>query len=443
MVTLYCDPIDCGVCMQTWRMLSEMVLRRGAIRRMFTHVMSGAEHREPSSREWAIGERILNVLDRPCKIVTKSQDKGHWLLSNAVESICRMFVAVTSRAMELQQEATIHEASNPPTHFPDMDKLELTMLQTLTGQLQKFVSPLREYDRRRAHVALALLCDHRHRRGEVFYWMSTPTITSERLEKHQQLMDQYTNRHMIPAMVKLQLNKVQRTPVSTQQKTSTTNRNSGGSELFSVPDNLLAIDATTAVSDEQAMEDRLTLSARLEIERFRQKEAVSEGDKDTHPLEWWKYNSRNYPMLAQLARLCLACPGSQIENERVFSLCGLTVSNLRNKMTTDNLEEVIYLTKNTPAEETVTRLLSKASGQSAAHMYLYHKEGDLLTNMPRPEQSAVDDELVEVEDEANDTSSIPLLAATNLDDVDDESSDTETSDMSVQSGGSFDEELGI
>ena len=75
-------------------MLSEMVLRRGAIRRMFTHVMSGAEHREPSSRDWAIGERIATVLDRPCKIVTKSQDKGHWLLSNAVDSICRLFVAV-------------------------------------------------------------------------------------------------------------------------------------------------------------------------------------------------------------------------------------------------------------------------------------------------------------------------------------------------------------
>ncbi len=112
-------------------------------------------------------------------------------------------------------------------------------------------------------------------------------------------------------------------------------------------------------------------------------------------------------------------------------------------MTIDNLEEVIYLTKNIPAEETVTRLLSKASRQSAAHMYLYHKEGNKLTNMPRPEQFVVDDEFVEVEDEASDTSSISLLAANNLDDVDDESSDTETSESSVQSGGSIDEELGI
>ncbi len=91
-----------------------MLKRRAAVRRMFTYVSSGAEQREPSSRDWAIGERISVVLDRPCKIVTKSQDKGHWLLSNVVDNICRMFVAGCCRLTELQLEATKLQGSNPP-----------------------------------------------------------------------------------------------------------------------------------------------------------------------------------------------------------------------------------------------------------------------------------------------------------------------------------------
>ena len=419
---------------------------------MFTHVLTGAEHREPSNRDWAIGERIANILDRPCKIVTKSQDKGHWLLSTAVDSICRMFVAISSRLTELHQQALQPCSQVPPNDISDMDLLEQKMLDTLKGHLSKFISPLREYDRRRAHIALALLCDHRHRRGEIFYWMSTPNNTDERLQKHQQLMDKYTHDHMIPAMVQLQMGKVQRAPAAIPQRTTSTRRNSGTpSELFAVPENLLPIDATLPTSDDQAMKDRLIVSAELEIERFRQKDAVSQADMTNHPLEWWKCNARNYPMLAQLARISLACPGSQIENERVFSLCGLTVSNLRNKMTTDNLAEVVYLTKNTSPEETVSRILTKAYGYSTAQQYLYQRdEANRLTHMPRPEQSVDDDESsnveVEVEESASDTSDVPLLAyadATNLDDADDESSDTEASEGSAISGGSFDEDVGM
>ncbi len=67
------------------------------------------------------------------------------------------------------------------------------------------------------------VCTYIKKSSVAFYWMSTRTITAERLEK------------LIPAMVKLQLGKVQQTPVFTQQKTRTTNKNNGGSELFLSP----------------------------------------------------------------------------------------------------------------------------------------------------------------------------------------------------------------
>ena len=125
----------------------------------------------------------------------------------------------------------------------------------------------------------------------------------------------------------------------------------GTSTPFTVPDILLPCDLLSATGHDVqrgACQERARVEAKVELERFRTKEAVKESDMDIHPLAWWRANDHLYPMLANVARVALCCPGSQIECERVFSLCGLTVSLLlRNRMTTDKLAQVVYLTKNT------------------------------------------------------------------------------------------------
>ena len=78
--------------LQTWMMLHEMTLRQWAITRMFTNVLQDMDHREPSSRDWAVARRVCAVLERPCKLVLKSQDKGHWLLPQALDKIFQLFV---------------------------------------------------------------------------------------------------------------------------------------------------------------------------------------------------------------------------------------------------------------------------------------------------------------------------------------------------------------
>ena len=79
-----------------------MILRQRAITRMFTNVLHGMDHREPSARDWAVAKRVCAVLERPCKIVLKSQDKGHWLLSRALDRICRLYVESKQRLAELR-----------------------------------------------------------------------------------------------------------------------------------------------------------------------------------------------------------------------------------------------------------------------------------------------------------------------------------------------------
>ena len=314
--------------LQTWMMLHEMTLRQRAITRMFTNVLHGMDRREPSSRDWAIAKRVCAVLERPCKLVLKSQDKGHWLLPQALDRMCRLYVESQQRLAELR-------ATPPPTegNFErTLDEVEAAMLETWVEHLEKFLEPLTTYDPTKAHISMALLCDHRHRRGDIFYWMTSPALSeAERLEAYHEIMSDYSNNHLIDAMVAMKLGDVPRGVEVAQQPG--TAQNNPSSTPFAVPDILLPCDLLLSGGrgvERGAAEERARVEAKVELERFRSKAAVKESDLKTCPLEWWRANDHFYPMLANVARVALSCPGSQIECERVFSLCGLTVSLLRN-----------------------------------------------------------------------------------------------------------------
>jgi len=61
-------------------------------------------------------------------------------------------------------------------------RIERQMSETLLAHLHPFVTPALQYCATRAHVAMALMCDHRHRRGDIFFWMSDPGLSqAERL----------------------------------------------------------------------------------------------------------------------------------------------------------------------------------------------------------------------------------------------------------------------
>ena len=85
-------------------------------------------------------------------------------------------------------------------------------------------------------------------------------------------------------------------------------------------------------------------------------------------------------MLANVARVALSCPGSQIECERVFSLCGLTVSLLRNRMTTDKLAHVVL-----DQMADMQDILSKTHGNINVDNWLHQQEGGHYPNMPLAE----------------------------------------------------------
>ena len=71
--------------------MCEMITRRNLVSRMFGTMLSGQETREPTATDWDVAGKISNVLEVPCKTVIKAQDKGHWLLVDATNRVCRIF----------------------------------------------------------------------------------------------------------------------------------------------------------------------------------------------------------------------------------------------------------------------------------------------------------------------------------------------------------------
>jgi hypothetical protein len=54
--------------------------------------------------------------------------------------------------------------------------------------------------------------------------------------------------------------------------------------------------------------------------------------------------------MAELARLFLCIPASQVECERIFSVAGQLTGLLRNRMSVEKLAMMVYLYKNLNAE---------------------------------------------------------------------------------------------
>ena len=370
-----------------------MIERKGVMTRMFVHILRGMESREPTRNDWETGKTVQQALEVPCKLVVKAQDKGHWLLSDAVHRVCKCF----AEYREFVRTAVRPSDRSPPDVL-GQHELGIHMRQTFLAHMRPFLTPFLGYQSEKAHAALAVLCDPRLRRGEVFYWMCDPlTPPLEKLQHHQSVMEQYTFKHLIPFMVRMKMAELreQQQPgneqgvgVASQEGTNASSQgNAPQGSIFHVPDNLMEGDDIEPALDElfdpsHDLRERLKVEACSELKRFRAKDAVK---GDVHPLKWWKENQRNYPMLAPVVRIVLSCPGSQIECERVFSLCGATVALLRNRMSTDNLAQSIYVSKNIDQVALLRSLLQEANGQSACDKYLMEPG-----NHPQSETIAAD-----------------------------------------------------
>ena len=67
---------------------------------------------------------------------------------------------------------------------------------------------------------------------------------------------------------------------------------------------------------------------------------------DTNPLEWWKPENGRFPNLACLAKKFLCICSTCVPSQRDFSSSGHIANSLRNRLTLNNVNKLIFLSKN-------------------------------------------------------------------------------------------------
>ena len=370
--------------------LEAMLPRKEIWTRLFGREVD-MDHRdkEPRLEDYDVGQKIHDVLSYPCTVVIKSQDKGHWLMSDAINRVARMYLEFEDKLQQLTQDVAAEAAARQAPDLTEAQKFDVdlknvdkTMRQHILDHLEPFVEPVRSYDDKRAPVALSLMVDPRYCDGALFYLMcphenGAPVTNQQRLAHHNELMRAYDERQLIPAMVAMQEH-LHKLANPTEPQTSrpdpsqpTSSQTAQPAEATSeVPLNLLSqLIPDSGVNDSndgeayvlrQQRKDRAT----EELARFRR--TFANRDKSVKPLAWWKENAAIYPILSEVARIILSCPGSQIECERIFSVCGQLISLLRSKMSIENLETVVFIMKNVDQLDTMKYVLSKRHGVQAA-----------------------------------------------------------------------------
>lgn len=124
-------------------------------------------------------------------------------------------------------------------------------------------------------------------------------------------------------------------------------------------------DNSDSDSDSEPDNRELSMKVKSELRMFQKaRDLPAFASQEVSPLSWWAAHAKLYPTIAELARIVLAVPGSQIECERIFSLAGLLTSQLRNRMSPENMGSLVFLSRNLDVDATLDELLGPIYGEN-------------------------------------------------------------------------------
>lgn len=64
------------------------------------------------------------------------------------------------------------------------------------------------------------------------------------------------------------------------------------------------------------------------------------------PLKWWRFHEGEFPLLSKLAKRFLCIPGTSVAAERVFSTAGDIVTAQRSTLSSNHVDQLLFLQKN-------------------------------------------------------------------------------------------------
>ncbi|KAK3244041.1 hypothetical protein CYMTET_46331 [Cymbomonas tetramitiformis] len=101
-------------------------------------------------------------------------------------------------------------------------------------------------------------------------------------------------------------------------------------------------------AQEVSRDDQIKQFALEEIAKFQKLKISQARDKEFSVLDWWAQCGGQFPSLRMLAQIIFSIPGSEIENERVFSIAGCVASIKRNSVRSENLDMIVHINQNHP-----------------------------------------------------------------------------------------------
>lgn len=68
--------------------------------------------------------------------------------------------------------------------------------------------------------------------------------------------------------------------------------------------------------------------------------------RNCNPLLYWKSHKDTHPLLITVALQYLTCPASTVASERLFSAAGNILTESRNRLSPDKLDQLLFLHNN-------------------------------------------------------------------------------------------------
>lgn len=122
-------------------------------------------------------------------------------------------------------------------------------------------------------------------------------------------------------------------PVSTTSSSSTSSALNSTSSLWTAFDKDVA----------EAVAKRTTCSGILEVRQFIAEAPIQ---RSADPMKYWQRREAAYPRLSILARKYLSLVATSVPSERVFSTAGQVISERRSRLTTEHVEQILFMHEN-------------------------------------------------------------------------------------------------
>ena len=341
-------------------MLSGLLGARQVIDYLYGEMRETQHLRErlPSALEWEVSRAVEEILSHPCKMVMKAQSQhAHWLLPDAIASVLKLHITL-QQILDTPVVRQHDEEEEERVMRVDIKDLQDCMCRSILKDTNYLLAPVREFIPARGHEVMALLLDPRFCRGNFFLDAAPPAPDDrDRKRSAKALMRQYNDEVLKPTLA--QLSKFIR-----QEQQEEAAR--GGHEHASAFERALCDEDSDdegvggegegADGDEEYRLWAQHLMSRIE-EELKAFRSTALPDPDHTVLQWWREHKADFPLLAELARMVLAVPASQIECERVFSAAGLLTQHLRNRMGVENMSIQVFLLKNMDVEAEIRSIL--------------------------------------------------------------------------------------